>query len=77
APFLLLMSVVPPVSPIIPLVISIFFAVIIILVFTFYISVAKNLSFKKRFLRMLLISLGVAVISFFIGFLINDLGFNA
>jgi VIT1/CCC1 family predicted Fe2+/Mn2+ transporter len=71
------MSVVPPVSPIIPLVISIFFAVIIILVFTFYISVAKNLSFKKRFLRMLLISLGVAVISFFIGFLINDLGFNA
>src|SRR5574344_1286769 len=42
-------------------------AVLIILVFTYYISVAKDLNFKKRFLEMAGISLGVALISFVIG----------
>ena len=46
-------------------------ALIVILIFTFYISVAKDLVFKKRFLEMAFISLGVAVISFAIGFLIR------
>ena len=42
-------------------------ALVIILLFTFYISVAKGYSFRRRFLEMALISLGVAAISFFIG----------
>ena len=32
--------------------------------YNFYISIAKELSFKKRFLEMVVISLGVALISF-------------
>lgn len=47
--------------------------VVIIFVFNFYISVAKSLPFKKRFLQMTFISLGVAVISFGIGLLIKHL----
>lgn len=46
-------------------------AILIILVFTFYISVAKDLPFKERFFEMAGISLGVAVISFIIGYLIR------
>lgn len=46
-------------------------AILIILVFTFYISVAKEYSFKKRFWEMALISLGVAVLSFFIGWVVR------
>ncbi len=42
-------------------------AVIIIFAFTFYISVAKGLDFRKRFLEMVSISLGVAGLSFLIG----------
>ncbi len=41
--------------------------VIIVLLFTFFISVAKELDFKKRFLEMISISFGVAGISFLIG----------
>lgn len=47
-------------------------AVIIIFLFTFYISVAKDLSFKHRFSEMAGISIGVALISFLIGFLIRN-----
>ena len=46
-------------------------AIIVIFVFTFYISVAKDLPFKKRFAEMTLISLGVAGLTFAIGFLIR------
>lgn len=46
-------------------------AILIILVFNFYVSVAKDLPFKERFLEMAGISLGVAVISFIIGYLIR------
>jgi VIT1/CCC1 family predicted Fe2+/Mn2+ transporter len=42
-------------------------AILIILCFTYYISVAKGYSFRRRFGEMAGISLGVAVISFFIG----------
>jgi vacuolar iron transporter family protein len=42
-------------------------ALVIIFVFNYYMSVALNLSFKKRFLQMSLISLGVATLSFVIG----------
>ncbi|MEM1549589.1 MAG: VIT1/CCC1 transporter family protein [Candidatus Methanomethylicia archaeon] len=50
-------------------------AVTIIFIFTFYVSIAKDLSFKKRFLEMLVISLGVAILSFILGFIVK-LTFN-
>ncbi|MDZ7672443.1 MAG: VIT1/CCC1 transporter family protein [Halanaerobiales bacterium] len=49
------------------LIVTVVVAITIILVFNFYISVAKNLNFKKRFFEMAGISIGVAVISFLIG----------
>lgn len=42
-------------------------SVIVIAVFNFYVSIAKNLSFKSRFIEMTMISLGVAFLSFIIG----------
>jgi VIT1/CCC1 family predicted Fe2+/Mn2+ transporter len=58
-------------NPYISLAIMLGVVVLIIFVFNFYISVAKNLNFKKRFLHMAAISLGVAVLSFGIGKLIQ------
>jgi len=52
---------------------TIFNAILIIFIFTFYISVTKELSFKKRFSEMATISLGIASISFCIGYLIRIL----
>lgn len=46
-------------------------ALFVIFIFTFYISVAKNLNFKKRFLEMAGLSLTIAVINFGIGLLIR------
>lgn len=42
-------------------------AILIILFFNFYLSVAKDLPFTRRFLEMAFISLGVAALSFGIG----------
>lgn len=50
---------------------TMFNAMLVILVFTFYIAIAKDVPFRSRFLEMAGISLGVAVISFFIGFIIR------
>jgi VIT1/CCC1 family predicted Fe2+/Mn2+ transporter len=50
---------------------SILNAIIVIFLFTFYISIAKDLSFKKRFLEMTMISLGIAFLTFTIGFFIR------
>jgi vacuolar iron transporter family protein len=56
---------------------TLFMAIMIILGFTYYISVAKDLPFRKRFLEMAFISLGVSAITFGIGILIrNSLGIN-
>ncbi|MSR77499.1 MAG: rubrerythrin family protein [Candidatus Omnitrophica bacterium] len=46
-------------------------ALLIILFFTFYISVAKRLDFKKRFLEMAALSLSIAAITFVIGMAIR------
>ena len=46
--------------------------ILIIAGFTYYISVAKGERFKPRFLEMTLISVGVAVISFFVGILAKE-----
>ncbi len=47
-------------------------AILIILVFNFYISVAKDVSFKKHFFEMAGLSLGVAALSFGIGILVRE-----
>ena len=47
-------------------------AVIIIAVFNYYISVAKDESFKERFLEMAGLSLSVAAFSFIIGYFIRQ-----
>ncbi|MCB2197474.1 MAG: VIT1/CCC1 transporter family protein [Bacteroidetes bacterium] len=47
------------------------FAILIILFFNYYISVAKDLNFKKRFWEMFTISMGVAAFTFGIGYLIR------
>jgi len=46
-------------------------AVLIIAFFNYYVSVAKGVPFRKRFFEMAGISLGVAAVSFFIGFLLR------
>lgn len=46
--------------------------VLIIAGFTYYVSVAQRLSFRRRFGEMAAISLGVAVISFVIGLLVKQ-----
>ena len=46
-------------------------ALLIILFFTFYLAVVKDYTFSSRFLEMAAISLGVAVISFGIGFVVR------
>lgn len=53
------------------LVVSLFNAITIIFLFTFYISVAKDYNFWKRFWQMASISLGVAALTFGIGYLIR------
>lgn len=46
-------------------------AIVVIFIFTFYISVAKDIPFRQRFLEMASISLGIAALTFGIGFLIR------
>ena len=46
-------------------------AILVIVLFTFYTSVAKDLPFLKRFVEMATISLGIAAISFVIGILVR------
>ncbi|MEI7857433.1 MAG: VIT1/CCC1 transporter family protein [Methanomicrobiales archaeon] len=60
-PFLLISS------PFIALMFTLFAAITVIFVFTFYVSVAKDLPFYRRFAEMAAISLGIAAISFLIG----------
>ena len=55
------------------LVMMIAIVVLIILGFNYYISVAKSLPFRKRFVEMVTISMGVAVIAFLIGLLAKAL----
>lgn len=62
---------------ILSLIITITIALVIIFVFNYYISVANDYNFKKRFSEMASISIGVAALSFFIGYLVKSfLGFE-
>ena len=47
--------------------IAIFDALLVILVFTFFVSVVKEVPFRKTWIEMVSISLGVALVSFVIG----------
>ncbi|MDP3564197.1 MAG: VIT1/CCC1 transporter family protein [Methanoregula sp.] len=58
-------------SPITALMLTLFAAIAVIFFFTFYVSVAKDLPFYRRFLEMAAISLGIAGISFLIGIAIR------
>ncbi len=69
--FLVLPYILIP-NPFISLGVSLGVAVLIIFVFNYYISVAKDYNFFKRFSEMAVISLGVAGISFLIGVLIKQ-----
>lgn len=46
-------------------------ALLIIFGFSFYVSVVKDLPFKKRFLEMAILSMTVAFISFLVGYLVR------
>lgn len=59
-------------DPYIALGIMLAITISIIALYTYYISVAKAISFKKRFVEMAVISLTVAVISFGIGMIIKN-----
>jgi VIT1/CCC1 family predicted Fe2+/Mn2+ transporter len=56
-------------NPIYSLLIMIFLALIIIALYNFYISIAKNEKFKKRFFEMVTISIWVSIISFVIWYI--------
>ncbi len=58
-------------DPKISLAIMLASALFIIFIFNYYMSVALNLSFKKRFLQMATISMGVAAFSFLVGSLLR------
>lgn len=53
--------------------ITIFNAIMVIFLFNFYISVTNEACFRKRFFEMALVSLGVAALSFGVGYLIRVL----
>jgi VIT1/CCC1 family predicted Fe2+/Mn2+ transporter len=57
----------------IALAITLILAVIIIAMFNFYISIVKNEPFRKRFLEMAGVSIGVAMFSFLLGYLFRML----
>ncbi len=62
---------------IISLIMTVTIALIIIFMFNYYISVANDYNFKKRFFEMASISIGVATLSFIIGYLVKTfLGFE-
>ncbi len=54
-------------SPYWAIALSLFDAFLVILLFTFFVSVVKEESFRSLFLEMILISFGVAIFSFLIG----------
>jgi len=62
---------------ILALFLALLFAVILVVIFNFYISVAKDFEFNKRFLEMTIIIFSVSFISFLIGiFFKKVLGIN-
>jgi VIT1/CCC1 family predicted Fe2+/Mn2+ transporter len=71
AVFILILPYFIVTNPFVALGITLGSALLIILIFNFYTAISKGLSFKKRFLEMAGISLGLALINFGIGFLVK------
>ena len=65
APFLLLAN------PLLALALTVTGALLIIFVFVYYVSVARDLPFWRRFGEMAVLSLGVAAVSFAIGYVVR------
>lgn len=59
-------------NPFISLGVTVGVAVLIIFLFNYYVSVAKDYNFRKRFFEMAFISIGVAGVSFLIGILVKQ-----
>ena len=53
--------------------VMIFNAIVVVFLFSFYISVAREISFRRRFSEMALASFGVAALAFLIGYLARTL----
>jgi VIT1/CCC1 family predicted Fe2+/Mn2+ transporter len=53
------------------LALTLVFAILIILLFNYYISIAKDFNFKKRFTEMAFLSIGVAAFTFGISFFVR------
>jgi VIT1/CCC1 family predicted Fe2+/Mn2+ transporter len=63
--------ILPAQSYIPALILTVVIAVAVIFIFSFYMSVAKEIRFSQRFWEMVIVSLGVAVLTFFIGFIVK------
>jgi VIT1/CCC1 family predicted Fe2+/Mn2+ transporter len=60
-------------SPFIALLVALFDSILIVFLFTYYISVANDQPFRKRFLEMVVLSTVVGLISFGLGYLVRIL----
>jgi VIT1/CCC1 family predicted Fe2+/Mn2+ transporter len=60
-------------SPFIALIMSLIASILIVFLFTYYISVANDQPFRKRFLEMVVLSTVVGIISFGLGYLVRIL----
>jgi len=58
-------------SPFISLITAVVISFVIIFLYSYYISVANDQSFKKRFLEMFLLSTFVGIISFLLGYVVR------
>lgn len=58
-------------NPFVALSLTVINAIIVIFIFTFFVSVVKGQRFGRNFVEMLAISLGVASVSFFIGLFVR------
>ncbi len=67
----LILSFILIADPFVSLILTVFIAIAIIAMFNYYVSVAKDFSFKKRFIEMAGISLGVTGASFLIKILVK------
>jgi len=67
APFLIFTS------PFVALLAALFDSILIVFLFTYYISVANDQPFRKRFLEMVILSTVVGIISFGLGYLVRIL----
>ena len=60
-------------SPFIALLAALFNSILIVFLFTYYISVANDQPFRKRFLEMVILSTVVGIISFGLGYVVRVL----